>query len=128
MANWKLYWVESNGYENCFIVAKNSQSAKSIELKRNGFSVLDVNAFQVMEIPEKLEKESEKNFLEWSKINAPQQANSPELQQWPWYTDKWLLKKLGGTFRNVGNEEQILFNNIVYARKAPESKRNTRDN
>lgn len=119
MANWKLFWVESNGYENCFVVAKSSRSAKAVEIHRNGFNLLDVNAIQIMEVPEALELKAEKRFKEWSKINAPQQANNPELHQWPWYADKWLLNELGAEFRNVGNEEQVVFRNMVYSRKAP---------
>lgn len=31
MTKWKLYWVASDGLEDCFVVAKNSRSAKKIE-------------------------------------------------------------------------------------------------
>lgn len=117
MANWKLFWVESNGYENCFIVAENSQSAKRIERKRNGFHALDLNAFSVLEISEALEKKADKKFREWSEINAPQQASRSDLHQWPWYADQWLLHELGAKFRNQNHEEQIVLNNKIYSRK-----------
>ena len=31
MTKWKLYRVASDGLEDCFVVAKNSRSAKKIE-------------------------------------------------------------------------------------------------
>lgn len=34
---WYLYWVTSDGYEDCFVVARNAQAAKSLELNTNGF-------------------------------------------------------------------------------------------
>lgn len=123
MVNWKLFWVESNGYENCFIVARDSHSAKEIEIRRNGFNPLDVNAFQVMKIPDSVAKEAEQKFKEWSKINAPQQANDPKLEQWPWYADTWLLKRLGAQFRKKGDEAQVLFDNEIYAKKISPGKK-----
>mgnify|MGYP007135338631 CR=1 FL=1 len=46
MAKWKLYWVESDGYEDCFVVAKNSHSARSVEANMNGFDISDATAFK----------------------------------------------------------------------------------
>lgn len=117
MAKWRLYWVESDGYEDCFVVAKNSRSAKSVEINMNGFDTSDVNAFHIMDIPDAFEMKADKKFKEWSKIHASQQANDPNLHQWPWYADKWLLEGLGAQFRIIDNEEQTLLRDVVYARK-----------
>ncbi|MGZ4107790.1 MAG: hypothetical protein ACXVO1_10685 [Tumebacillaceae bacterium] len=116
MAKWKLYWVESDGYEDCFIVAKNSRSAKSVEVNSNGFDISDVRAFRVMDIPDIYEEQANKKFREWSKLHAPHQANRPNLQKWPWYADEWLLEGLGAQFRIVDDEKQTLLRDVVYAR------------
>ena len=42
MNKWKLYWVTSDGLEDCFVVAKNSRSAKRIEKDANGFEDQEV--------------------------------------------------------------------------------------
>jgi hypothetical protein len=118
MEKWKLYWVESDGYEDCFVVAKNSRSAKSVEVNLNGFDISDVRAVRVMDIPDILEEKADKKFREWSKTHAPQQANRPDLHQWPWYADEWLLEDLGVQFRIIDDEEQKLLRDVVYARKA----------
>lgn len=34
---WNLYWVESDGIEDCFVVARNSRSACRVEIDENGF-------------------------------------------------------------------------------------------
>lgn len=117
MAKWKLYWVESDGYEDCFVVAKNSRSARSVEANMNGFDISDATAIRVMDIPDIFEEKADKKFRDWSKIHAPQQANNPDLHEWPWYADKWLLEEPGAQFRVIDNEEQILLRDIVYAKK-----------
>lgn len=117
MAKWKLYWVESDGYEDCFVVAKNSRSAKSVEINMNGFDTSDITAFRIMDIPDTFEMKADKKFKEWSKIYAPQQANNSDLHQWPWYAEKWLLEDLGAQFRIIDDEEQTLLRDVVYARK-----------
>ncbi|MGG4144220.1 hypothetical protein ABEW34_13930 [Paenibacillus algorifonticola] len=115
---WKLYWVESDGYEDCFVVAKNSRSAKSVEVHMNGFNMSDVTAVRVMDVPDIFEKKADKKYRKWSKKHAPQQANRPDLHQWPWYAAKWLLKDLGAQFRIIDDEEQTLLRDVVYAKKA----------
>ena len=83
----------------------------------NEFDISDVTAIRVMDIPDIFEEKADKNFREWSKIHAPQQANDPNLHQWPWYADKWLLEDLGAQFRIIDDEEQILLRDIVFAKK-----------
>lgn len=100
MAKWKLYWVESDGYEDCFVVAKNSRSAKSVEINMNGFDASDINALRIMDIPDTFEMKADKKFKEWSKICAPQQANNSDLHQSPWYAEKMVIRRFGSTISN----------------------------
>ena len=37
MTKWKLYWVAFDGFEDCFVVAKNLRSAREIEKEINDF-------------------------------------------------------------------------------------------
>jgi hypothetical protein len=113
MQKWKLYWVESDGYEDCFIVAKNSQSARAIEKNTNGFENDDLTVTFVMDVPEKYEKIAKRKYLEWHKPDI----NKGEKQlAWPWYAEDWLLKKLGAQFRTIDNKEQILLRDVVYSK------------
>lgn len=117
MGKWKLYWVKSDGYEGCFVVAKNSRSAKSVEIHMNGFDASDVTAVRVMDVPDTLEEKADTKFREWSQKHALQQADRPDLHQWPWYAATWLLEDLGAQFRSIDDEEQILLRDVVYAKK-----------
>ena len=55
MNKWKLYWVASDGLEDCFVVAKNSRSAAKIEKDMNGFEDDYLTVTRVMDIPDKYE-------------------------------------------------------------------------
>ena len=117
MPKWKLYWVESDGYEDCFVVAKNSRSAKFVEIHMNEFDTSEVTATRVMDIPDKYEEKADKKFREWSKVHAPHQTNNLNLYCWPWYAYKWLLEDLGAKFRTIDGEEQTLLRDVVYAKR-----------
>jgi hypothetical protein len=52
MSDWHLYWVESDGIEDCFVVAKNSRSACKVEREMNGFDPDDVSATRILKIPQ----------------------------------------------------------------------------
>lgn len=115
MSKWKLYWVESDGYEDCFVVAKNSRSAKSVEIRMNDFDSTDVVSTRIMDIPDEFEAIANEKFSEWSKEHAPQQLNNPNLCHWPWYADKWLLEALGAQFRKIDEVDQMLLEDVVYS-------------
>jgi hypothetical protein len=85
MSIWKLYWVESDGYEDCFVVAKNSRSAANIEIHMNGFELDDIKVTRIMDVPDKLERIANIKFRRWSKVHAPLQAENPNLKAWPDY-------------------------------------------
>ena len=118
MAKWKLYWVESDSYEDCFVVAKNSRSAKSVEIQMNGFDSTDVVATRIMDIPDKFEVIADEKFRAWSKEHAPQRMNNFNVHHWPWYADRWLLEALGAQFREIDDVDQMLLRDVVYSRRA----------
>lgn len=96
MTPWKLYWVSSDGYEDCFIVAKNSKSAVRIEVRMNGFHSSEVSSMYITDIP----------------LNCAQKYE----QDWPWYADNQLLIDLGAKRRTVEDTiQQILLNGRVYS-------------
>ncbi|WP_141506271.1 hypothetical protein [Paenibacillus luteus] len=66
----------------------------------------------------KIEDKANRKFRKWSKKYAPEQANRPDLRQWPWYASKWLLRDLGAQFRTIDDEEQMLLRDVVYAKRA----------
>lgn len=116
MSKWKLYWVSSNGWEDCFVVAKNSRSAKRVEKDMNGFEDDDLEVTRVKDIPDKYEKMANKKFIDWSiKNNCNTHLNVEELQAWPYYAEDWLLKKLGAEFRYIDDQKEVLIDDIVYA-------------
>ena len=67
MNKWKLYWVTSDGLEDCFVVAKNSRSAKRIEKDANGFEDQEVQVTRIMDIPDEYEMLANSKFRDWSK-------------------------------------------------------------
>jgi hypothetical protein len=50
---WNLYWVESDGIEDCFVVAKDARSACRVEINMNGFEPEAVKATKIVTVPEK---------------------------------------------------------------------------
>jgi len=116
MTKWKLYWVASDGMEDCFVIAKNSRSAKRVEKEMNGFENADLTVTRVKDIPDKFEKMANDKFRKWSIKNNCNKNIKPEiLDAWPYYAEDWLLKKLGAEFRFIEGEKQILIDDVVYA-------------
>lgn len=100
-AGWNLYWVESDGLEDCFVIARNSRSACRVERDMNGFELHEVKATRIISIPKSVENLYKKR----SKGKHP----------WPWYTyDRKLLKALGALFRDVDGIEEMLLEDVVY--------------
>ena len=67
MSKWKLYWVASGRLEDCFVIAKNSRSARRVEKEMNGFEDEDIVVTRIMDIPDEYEEIANKKFREWSK-------------------------------------------------------------
>ena len=103
---WHLYWVHSDGLEDCFVVARNIRSAIKIERDMNGFDLDEVGAIHVCKIPEKTAKS------ELSK-------KSKDLKHWPWYGYKSLLIRLGAEFREINGRTEYLIDGVVYSEGEP---------
>lgn len=100
---WNLYWVESDGWEDCFVIAKNSSSACRIEREMNGFDVDDLQAKNIMRIPEKVHKSYKKQDIYKEK-------------GWPWYAfGKKFFEGLGAQFRTIDGKEEMLLEDVVYS-------------
>lgn len=100
-SGWNLYWVYSDGLEDCFVVARNIRSAMKVECDMNGFEVCDVGAYHVCKIPETIAKRQLFN-------------NKLRKVSWPWYGHEDLLKKLGAEFREVYGRHETLVDGVVY--------------
>ncbi|MFZ4761344.1 MAG: hypothetical protein ACOYK8_00820 [Alphaproteobacteria bacterium] len=100
--HWNLYWVESDGLEDCFIIAKNSQSACRIETQQNGFEIGFTKATKVMSIPEFTQ-------IQYKKLDIYKQYG------WPWYAfGKEFFENIGAEFRILGKQEEMLLEDVVY--------------
>lgn len=69
---WSLYWVVSDGFEDCFVAARNSRSACSVEVHMNGFDLDEVAAHRICGIPRDL-------------AEVYQATEAYEKRPWPWY-------------------------------------------
>jgi hypothetical protein len=99
-SQWNLYWVESDGIEDCFVVARNSRSACRVEIEENGFDVGDVRATKIMRISQ----------------DVGATYRTKRNRKWPGYVyGKELFEKLGAQFRTVDGKQEMLLDDVVYA-------------
>lgn len=112
---WYLYWVTSDGYEDCFVVARNAQGAKSLECMQNGFPWSILKAKRIIEVPERYNKIENYLWIRWSRVHAPEQAKIPNIQLNAYYAKKWLLERLGAKWRVIDGLKQMLLLDTVYA-------------
>jgi len=99
---WNLYWVESDGVEDCFVAARNRRSACAIECNMNGFDPSEVTATKIISIPKTVEHvyKKQKDYREHA---------------WPWYVyGKRFFKAVGAEFRKIENQEEMLLADVVY--------------
>jgi len=101
-SGWGLYWVASDGFEDCFVVARNSRSAKRIERDTNGFGPA-LYVERVAPIATSVERAYRRRC-----------TKDPALPCWPWYADHWLLMRLGAQFRAIDGLTETLLNDTVY--------------
>jgi len=100
---WSLYWVSSDGEEDCFVVARNSRSAARHDADYCGFDRADMGVERVKSIPSAL-------IRTW--ITRRRKTNADfEL---PWYADDWLLRRLGAQFRPRDSLYETLIDDVVY--------------
>jgi hypothetical protein len=101
--HWHLYWVASDGDEDCFIVARNSRSAASVECGVNGFDPTELEVTKIMRIPASVER-------------AYKREAKYKEHPWPSYVyGKKFFQKLGAQFRTIDNREEMLLDDVVYA-------------
>jgi hypothetical protein len=99
--HWNLYWVESDGLEDCFVVARNSRSACSVESRENGFEIEFARAVKIMRVPRSAEI-SYKRSIDYKR-------------PWPGYVyGKKFFKHLGAQFRKNEKQEEMLLQEVVY--------------
>lgn len=99
---WNLYWVASDGLEDCFVVAKNARSARSVEYQTNGFDYSEVQAARILTIPEKV-------------VRSYQRSDRYQQNPWPWYVyGKRFFEGIGAEFRTAEGKEQMLLDETVY--------------
>jgi len=104
MSAWYLYWVESDGLEDCFIVARNSRSAFRIEKDMNDFRRHEVGVTKLLKIPKRIE----------NSFTNRCRKSPDKYTAWPWYADSSLLKELGAEFRVIDGREEMLLEDVVY--------------
>lgn len=99
---WSLYWVASDGFEDCFIAARNPRSACSVDTHMNGFDFDEVRAYRVCSIPA-------------SVALSYQSTEDYDDHPWPCYVyGKQLFENLGAEFRTIENIEEMLLYDVVY--------------
>jgi hypothetical protein len=101
--HWSLYWVESDGIEDCFVVARNSRSACAVEASENDFDLDYPTATKIMPIPKHVE-------------NSYQRQNRYKENPWPGYPHgRKFFEGLGAEFRKNEKREEMLLRDVVYA-------------
>lgn len=100
--HWNLYWVSSDGFEDCFVIAKNARSARSIEYHMNGFDYSEVKATKILRIPETV-------------VRSYQRRRKYKKSPWPWYAyGKRFFAGVGAEFRTIDGKEEMLLDDTVY--------------
>lgn len=112
---WYLYWVTSDGYEDCFVVAQNALSAKSLEFQINGFEWKIIKAERIMEIPERYIKIENYLTIRSLREHASEQIKSYNIHQTAYYATDWMLERLGAKWRTIEEKKQMLLLDKVYA-------------
>jgi hypothetical protein len=102
---WNLYWVVSDGADDCFIVARSSRSARRIERDDAGWDDSEVSARKVLSIPHQIELAYSRRLSKKKSAHA-----------WPNYADDWLLSKLGAATRDREGLLETLLDGVVYTR------------
>jgi hypothetical protein len=108
-SKYQLYWVASDGNEDCFVVARNSRSAACFEIDYCGFGPAQAIATRVLSIAPAL-------IAKWESRHRKEK----EAIELPWYADDWLLRQLGAEFRSREGLEETLIDDVVYTRGGDE--------
>ena len=104
LSNWNLYWVMSDSEDDCFVVAKTSRSAKSVEFHTCGLDWSELRAEKIMQIPRDIELQY------WQYVKA----SGNKEHGWPSYARRNLLNLLKTEFRVLDGIEHMRLNDVVY--------------
>jgi hypothetical protein len=102
-SGWNLYWVAYDGDEDCFVVARNSRSAKSYDANFCGYDAKDSTATHVCHIS--------RTTLSRAKSRATKQGRQ---LKWPDHADDWLLKSVGAKTRFLEDQKETLIDGTVF--------------
>lgn len=102
-SGWNLYWISYDGDEDCFVVAKNSRSARCYDANFCGYDAEDSIATHACFIS--------KSVLSRAKANATKRGLKLE---WPDHADGWLLKAVGAQTRVIDGQKETLISGTVF--------------
>ncbi len=102
-SGWNLYWISYDGDEDCFVIAKNSRSAKCYDASFCGYDPRHSTATQVCSIS--------KSTLSKAKARATMRGQKLE---WPDHADDWLLRAVGARKRFRDEMEEVLIDDTVF--------------
>ena len=102
-SGWNLYWVAYDGDEDCFVVAKNSRSARCYDASFCGYDAKDSDATHACHIS--------KSTLSQAKARATKQGRKLE---WPNHADGWLLRSVGARTRLREEQKETLIDGTVF--------------
>lgn len=102
---WNLYWVSSDGEEDCFVIARNARSAARVDADYCGFDAADLSVTRVRAIPSQV-------AMAWKRRRIREKKGRVG---WPWYADRWLLQKLSAHFRERDGVAETLIDEVVYS-------------
>jgi hypothetical protein len=109
MSAWKLYWVtDDNGDEDCFIIARTARSARRYHEESEGLNPGDARAELIARVPEHCEAAAIERLRAWSRKQAPQQADKPNLHPWPGWARREELLALGAQLLNHDGTREVV--------------------
>ncbi|WP_456403834.1 FRG domain-containing protein [Hydrogenimonas sp.] len=115
MSKWHLYWlhIECDSLENCFVIAKNSRSAKSFEFE----TCEDVNSIivtRVLTIPKELEEKEVKKYNKYLNNLTPLQREYANKHPWPNYAGDHILKYFNIEFKYINGKQKASYLNYEF--------------
>lgn len=102
-SGWNLYWISYDGDEDCFVVAKNSRSARCYDASFCGYDYQYSTATRACHI--------DKATFSKAKARATKQGRKLE---WPHHADDWLLRSVGARIRFVDEVKEVLIDGTVF--------------
>lgn len=109
MSKWHLYWlyIECDTSENCFVIARNSRSAKSFELEICD----DIIVTKVLTIPNALEKNELKRHIKYLNTLTLKDQENRRKHPWPDYAQANLLEYFNIKFKYINGKQKAFYLN-----------------